>query len=922
MPSFFSGLFKRGKKNARPEDNESFAARLHRFKLFLGAYIEAYSEMMTFEERLASVAPLGMPFLRMCITRLTIASMQCAMQLNALGEGRFSGLNTSFQRLRENVQEVLSQGATPLEGPLVIPFDEVGEHPDILAPSLVKLKAIRESHPEFMPRGFVVTGAAWWRYFNNSDMHDEIDRIMVISHEDPSSYSEASFTIRERINRSFPLPKELQNDVSAMLDANFTEMTRPGHSLLIRCMPVLPEHASLVMPEQILHTPFDAEKVLAAIRSSMAMAYRTRSLIFRLKRGIRDRAMPLCVSLTLIPEVHGRGSAHRRLEASRSDKLFLRVRSGFSVPDDWPSQASVEGASLPGNIVAGLEKNIFTALKCLADAPVPGNRHEIFWTVSEKGDFYLLGVNALPDPVHRAADLHEAASQCPTALALQGGNCTYPGLVEGRAFQVRNFVDALSFPIGNILLLQKAAPRWAFLLDFASGAVCGDGTGNGLFARTARRYGRPSVLRQPEAFERLTRGEFIRLVSSSDLPPLICRQQPEPGDAKKQTAPPAARSDNPTAHSCRPAANSSHTAATTGRSPDTNPARSAASSGRSTASPGRFSANPGRNPSTGADKVLDSTKKAGPAWPLDHHGTDAPLWLPDSDIAHMARGLAPLVASLTLPDSDDVDFRAENCNTFHDILVYSHVHAVREMFRLGTTRKSSGSPAKQLVCDVPKQFWVINLDDGFTQEVQGPVVHIDNIASLPMRYLWEGFTDKPWDGPPPINARGFLSVLFEATANPNLEPASQSRVYTEKNVFLITKRFCSMRCRFGFHFLAMDCFLSERDRERFAIFQFKGGAADLHRRIKRVHFVAELLTQFDFATEIMGDTLTARLEGGDEKSFLSALRALGYLVMHTRQLDMIMDDDQALATHRFQMLEDMLSLYSRPLEPDNPTRPT
>ena len=278
----------------------------------------------------------------------------------------------------------------------------------------------------------------------------------------------------------------------------------------------------------------------------------------------------------------------------------------------------------------------------------------------------------------------------------------------------------------------------------------------------------------------------------------------------------------------------------------------------------------------------------------------------------MTRELAPKVVALTLPDSDAADFRAENCKTFHDFLVYCHVHAVREMFRSGTSTKTAQAPAKQLVCDVPKQFWMINLDDGFYGEIKGPAVRLEEVASLPMRSLWEGFTDKPWDGPPQLDAKGFLSVLFEATANPNLDPASQSTQYTEKNLFLIAKRFCSMRCRFGFHFLSMDCLLGERTRERFIVFQFKGGAANLARRIRRVHFVAELLAQFNFATEIVGDTLTARLEQGSEQDFLSALRVLGYIVMHTRQLDMIMGDEQALAIRRLQMLEDMLALAARP----------
>ena len=892
MASLFQRLFKRGKET-NAAANESFAARFHRFKLFLSAYIDAYSEMMSFEERLADPMPVGMPFLRTCATKLTVSTMQCVMQLNTLGQGRFSRLNEPFSALRQSVQAILDQGACPLEGPLVVPYEDVGdEHADIISPSLVKLRAVKEAHPDFMPRGFVVTGAAWWRYFNNPDMHDEIDRIILISQDDPSSYGEAAATIRERMTSSFPLPDDVVRAVRDMLGERFPELDQPGHSLLVRGIPVRSAHGALVVPEQVLHTPVEAESVLKAVQASLALTYRPRAMLYRLKRGIRDRAMPLNVSVTLMPRVHARGSVHRKLETLNPDELFVHVRRTFSTPDNWPLQQAMEGASLPEPVQAKVEECSRAALDSMADAPVQGNRHEIFWVASMQGDFYVLGVSALPDPAIpgsalvpgsfvSAATPEESAPSgelCPGEV-LRGGLSTYPGLVRGRVKLVRNYTDALSFPIGDILVLPRTSPRWSFLLDFAAGAISGDGTGNGLFARTARRYGRPTILRQPEAFRRLTDGQEIRMIASADHQPEIC------------ALPDAAQSCRSDARSAMEDGVSRNASSPAEGGPD---AEENASTERAGAAAGGLSGVPGA------------------AYPLDPPGHEPLTWLPSGDIAVMTRELAPKVVALTLPDSDAADFRAENCKTFHDFLVYCHVHAVREMFRSGTSTKTAQAPAKQLVCDVPKQFWMINLDDGFYGEIKGPAVRLEEVASLPMRSLWEGFTDKPWDGPPQLDAKGFLSVLFEATANPNLDPASQSTQYTEKNLFLIAKRFCSMRCRFGFHFLSMDCLLGERTRERFIVFQFKGGAANLARRIRRVHFVAELLAQFNFATEIAGDTLTARLEQGSEEEFLSALRVLGYIVMHTRQLDMIMGDEQALATRRLQMLEDMLALAARP----------
>ena len=898
MTSLWRRLFKkRGDKDAAA--SESFAARFHRFKLFLSAYIDAYSEMMSFEERLADPMPLGMPFLRTCTTKLTVSTMQCVLQLNTLGGGGFSRLNEPFSALRQSVRAILDKGATSLEGPLAVPYDSVGEeHADIISPSLVKLRAVKEAHPDFMPRGFVVTGAAWWRYFNDPDMHDEIDRIILISQDDPSSYGEAAATIRERMTSSFPLPADLVRAVEDMLGEHFPELGQEGHSLLVRSIPVRAEHGALVIPEQVLHTPVEPDRVLKAVQASLVMAYRPRAMLYRLKRGIRDRAMPLNVSVTLMPREHARGSAHRKLETLNPEELFVHVRRTFSTPESWPLQWAMEGAALPDRVQTRVEECSRAALDSMADAPVQGNRHEIFWVASNQGDFYVLGVSALPDPAIPGSSLNPAlfapagepagtasggtgpdglTDYCP-GIILRGGLSTYPGLVRGPVKLVRNYTDALSFPIGNILILPRTSPRWSFLLDFASGAVAGDGTGNGLFARTARRYGRPTILRQPEAFEQLSDGQEVRMIASADHQPELC------------VLPPALRA----ASDARPAAGID---------------------GGEENAPAPVSDDPtarGDAPSEQGGGTGENAGVPGAAYPLDFPGHEPPTWLPSGDIAVMARELAPKVVSLTLPDSDDADFRAENCRTFHDFLVYCHVHAVREMFRSGASTKTAQAPAKQLVCDVPKQFWLINLDDGFYGDIKGPVVKLEEVASLPMRALWEGFTDKPWDGPPRLDAKGFLSVLFEATANPNLDPASQSTHYTEKNVFLIARRFCSMRCRFGFHFLSMDCLLGERTRERFVVFQFKGGAANLARRIRRVHFVAELLAQFNFATEIAGDTLTARLEQGSEDEFLSALRVIGYIVMHTRQLDMIMGDEQALAVRRLQMLEDMLALAARP----------
>jgi pyruvate,water dikinase len=122
---------------------------------------------------------------------------------------------------------------------------------------------------------------------------------------------------------------------------------------------------------------------------------------------------------------------------------------------------------------------------------------------------------------------------------------------------------------------------------------------------------------------------------------------------------------------------------------------------------------------------------------------------------------------------------------------------------------------------------------------------------------------------------------------------------------MISKNFCSLNSRFGFHFLTVETLVGERPSENYVSFQFKGGAADYPRRVKRAIFVGGLLEVFGFRTEVKEDAVFARLEGYDEEFMMQRLRVLGYLLMHTRQLDMIMANDASLQQIREKMCKDL-----------------
>jgi pyruvate,water dikinase len=206
---------------------------------------------------------------------------------------------------------------------------------------------------------------------------------------------------------------------------------------------------------------------------------------------------------------------------------------------------------------------------------------------------------------------------------------------------------------------------------------------------------------------------------------------------------------------------------------------------------------------------------------------------------------------------------------------------------------------------------VIDLEDGIAEGVKGKKVRPEEITSIPMHALWEGMIAMPWKGPPPVDTKGFMSVMFSATTDPSIDP-SVGRRFADKNYIMVAKHFCNVSTRLGFHFSTIEAYVGDKENQNYISLVYTGGGADPGRKSRRAILISRLLEKFDFRVEKREDTIFARIEGYKQGFLEERLKVLGHIIVHTRQMDMVMYNDAMVDWYYKDFLKDMESLVVIP----------
>ncbi|MFW6357254.1 MAG: PEP-utilizing enzyme, partial [bacterium] len=268
-----------------------------------------------------------------------------------------------------------------------------------------------------------------------------------------------------------------------------------------------------------------------------------------------------------------------------------------------------------------------------------------------------------------------------------------------------------------------------------------------------------------------------------------------------------------------------------------------------------------------------------------------------------------MVRPLNLTDPDKENFSPEHCRTYHDILRFCHEKAVDEMFCLGQEYEGTETSGKRLVTGVPTQWWLINIGGGFKKQKTHDKVRLSEISSQPFLAVWEGMVSHVWQGPPGADAKGLFSIMMESTMNRDLDLTGPSS-FALKNYALVSGNFCSLNCRFGYHYSVLQTLCVEQARENYIRFGFKGGAADMSRKQLRLRLMSQIMEEIGFQIKTTEDSLRASFEGGSRQETLKRLKTLGYLIVHTRQMDMVMNNKNRFDYYKHKMQADISNIMS------------
>lgn len=251
------------------------------------------------------------------------------------------------------------------------------------------------------------------------------------------------------------------------------------------------------------------------------------------------------------------------------------------------------------------------------------------------------------------------------------------------------------------------------------------------------------------------------------------------------------------------------------------------------------------------------------------------------------RELGPRLFPLEGLAAPDQSLSPEGCRSLHDLLFRAAAARVREMFTLSLRAQVTPKDAVSLVTGRLIPILVIDAGGGLSKK--GSPVDFEAVSSLPFHTFLGGMMSIPWPKARPLDVKGFISVIGVTATTPQAEDQLRKVSFA-----LISRDYLNFSLCLGYHASTIEAFVGGSLDDHYIRFHYQGGAAALERRVRRLQLIGGILSRLGFQVTLTGDLLDGLAVGDPLPVLMNKLAILGRLEVYTKQMDMVMADDDLL----------------------------
>ncbi len=845
-------LFAEPQPSLSPEELRiAFTKRYANFRSLLTANNNALQAMAELEKAYYSGESYRMAFVRSKISAILVNVYKMIRNILAMSDGKYTELEPIFEKISNDIAEIVEKKHDFQQGPFILTLGEITrKEKDQVGEKMANIGEIAALSGIMVPQGFVITASAT-RHFLTADHIAEINRLLQVV--DPENLDDLYKTCEEmqKIVMESPLPPDLE-ELLQVHYARLEKATYPGCRVALRSSALGEDTAGVSFAG--LYSTFlnvDRGTIGDLYKKVIASKYGPKAIAYRRKRGYRHEDIEMCVGCLVMVDALVSGVIYSR-DPGEEDSEVLRINATSGI-----ARGVVDGTTVTDLYLVGRDKPFPVVYKEMRQGRDGGKEHSAGVTSLTYNQVRKLAETALQLESHfgQPQDIEWSFDHQGTLYILQ----SRPIPASKKVQQSKNIQPKAEqcqggeapFLVGGICASGGIASGEVFLADYST--------------KDLHQFPKGAVLVLEHPMP-----EWAPLLGRASA--VIAENGTEAGHLAT-----VAREFGIPALFSLPEAMSILTAGQT-----------------ITVNSSTRAIYKGRREDLLRNKLVKKDLMAG------------------SPVQRIVTEALQYITPLNLSDPTSTHFKSTWCETLHDITRFCHEKSVSEMFDYGKQHHFDKGTAKRLVGDVPLEWWVIDLADGFREGIDShsKTVRVEDIVSLPMQAIWRGISAFPWQGPPPISARGFGEIIFQSTMRPDLDPAVSSGL-TTKNYFLVSENFCNLSVRLGYHYAMIEAYLSDLLTESYVTFRFKGGAADMRRKAVRAKLLADILQRYDFRVELRSDALLARLKKQPMEYLEQRLQILGYLTLHARQLDMVMNQPHAVEQYREKFLTDINEMLAR-----------